>query len=111
MVNVQSIQRIQWKDTKHGRWYGFSRSIRTDERDFTWTPAYRPLDERSTGLNAAGVKILNELINGKGIKYVEFNCFGLVIDIDPAFLVSDYHDEIVQLINNALFDGKAEFDR
>ncbi|MBS1999364.1 MAG: hypothetical protein JSS86_23720 [Cyanobacteria bacterium SZAS LIN-2] len=110
MSNINSIQRIRFATVQGGAWYGFTKSIQEDEKNTTNYSYRKPVKASDTfgGLTDKGRRIVNKLITMRGIMAVLATPFGIVLEISPAYDVADYHEEVVSIINETLFGGKAD---
>lgn len=112
MNNIENIKRIRWTNTNEGRWYGFSVAIMEDEKKSAWSAIGEPVkaDRNWCGLTDKGRRIINKLINTKGIRFIEAGPFGVIVKKEAVFTWEDFHADIVELINKTLFAGKADVD-
>ncbi len=109
MTNINDIRRIRWSKLNKGAWYGVSVAIRRDEKDSALASISKPVDSGNwCGLTPTGRKIVNTLIAMKGIRHVQAGAFCVVVEIEPVFASSEFHDEIIALLNNQLFAGDAD---
>lgn len=108
-TSIDDIRRIRWSNVNNGRWYGVSVAIRKDEKDSALASISKSVDSGNwCGLTSAGRKIVNKLIAMKGIRHVQAGAFCVIVEIEPVFASSEFHDEIVALLNEQLFGGDAD---
>lgn len=109
MNDINSIQRIRWANVSGKRWYGFTTPITSDGKSSNYGIS-SPISKEKNWCNLTdqGRRIVNKLMNTKGIRYITASAFGIVVEIEPIYEWADYHDDIVELINKTLFAGKAD---
>jgi hypothetical protein len=109
LASIDDIRRIRWTHTNTGRWYGVSVAIRSDEKNSAMASISEPVDSRNwCDLTFVGRKIVNKLITTKGIRHVEAGAFCIIVEIEPVFAASEFHDDIIALLNDQLFGGDAD---
>lgn len=112
MNNPTSIRRIRWTQTATGRWYGFTSPIMT-EKCTNLASISDPVSKSGNWckLTDTGRHIINKIINMQGVSHISANSFGMIVQIEPVYQWADYHENIVELLNNKLFGGQADVGR
>ena len=110
MNNINSIKRIRFASIKGGMWYGFSRAISLKEKSSTNYSFDAPIkaDNSFGALTDEGRRIVNKLITNKGVLNVQMNAFAVMVTFQPIFQSSEFHEDIIDLINKTLFAGEAD---
>lgn len=114
MKDIKNIKRIRWSSFDGGRWYGVSTPIRKKEKDSTRYVVNRPIEGDggdSYAFTKQGAAIANTLIKTQGIREVQVTSFGIIVVIEPVYKWAEFHDDIVKLLNDTLFNGEADVDQ
>lgn len=101
---------IRWsgkrKDTT--RWYGVSAPLTVDEKEKASFVVSQPIPEDKTyGLTPAAKEVANAIFEMRGVMTVWVNAFGISVEIAPVFTFSDFHNDIIKLLTDKVFGGKA----
>jgi|GEM_PF-2132338 len=113
MNSSQNIKLIRFARRIDGTsWYGFSESIMLDEKDKVSFVIKKILaaDNTWAGLTDSGRGITNMLISMKGISYIHVSAFSITVSKEDKYQWSDFHADIIDIINMALFEGTADVD-
>ncbi len=115
MTDLNSIKRIGWSDGQFDagtRWYGVTVPLRRDAaRKTSYSAVCEPIVEGSPWydtMTPEAIKIVAELYSMKGIVFVWVGTYGIEVQKTPVFSWNDYQHNILELLNQTLFDGTAE---
>jgi hypothetical protein len=111
ICNSDEIKRIRFAHNQDGTcWYGFSKSIKLDEKSSSSAgiDKYVPASNNWCDLTDRGRKMVNAMIDMKGIRYVNASAFGVTLEKEAVYTWSDFHAEIILLLNQTLFAGAAD---
>jgi hypothetical protein len=111
-MNIANIKRIRWAHTesRHIRWYGFSTSIMLNAKSNDGSSVIKEeVDERNwCGLTVQGRKVVNSIIRSTGVTVIYASAHSMSVGLVPIYQWDDgFHEEIMRLLNQSLFNGTA----